>query len=600
MTDTISGDDRRVTEQPNKDDGRSYPSYRSFFHPVAGPAVSLEHKDRWKLPYPLRDNGLTPAQRDETIGGYREYIQHQADSFLGYQANQHAEYAEHLSWMLDHHVNNIGDPFTEGNFTVNSKAFERDVLDYFARLWHAKTPHRPDDGDSYWGYVLTMGSTEGNLYGLWNARDYLRGRALVLDPTDSTRLLWVSATKASQHPSGDVAGEDAAQQDDTTSRNAFTPVAFYSADTHYSFTKAVRVLGIPTFAETGNLLYAGQCPLGGPWPEEVPSVDGDHGPGSIDVDKLCTLVDFFASRGHPALVSLNVGTTFKGAYDPAAEIEPRIVKIMRDHNLYERILHLPNGTTTKRHGFWIHVDGALGAAYLPYLRTAKNAGDPRLAEMPEIPEFDFAIEHVFSIAMSGHKWIGAPWPCGIYMTKTKYQLAPPDMPEYIGTPDTTFAGSRDGFSSVVLWEHLARYSQAQQVERAVTAEKVAAYAAQQLIKLGKKLNRDLHVARTPLALTVRFLKPVDALVFKYSLSTETFQSDPNLHYAHLFVMPGVARELIDRFIDDLSKPGTFDEPPQPARRAAASAEAVSAISGMPAFAAPFRASAVALVGRGFQ
>ena len=35
------------------------------------------------------------------------------------------------------------------------------VLDFYARLWHAKTPHNPNDPDSYWGYILSMGSTEG-------------------------------------------------------------------------------------------------------------------------------------------------------------------------------------------------------------------------------------------------------------------------------------------------------------------------------------------------------------------------------------------------------------------------------------------------------
>ncbi|MFD2284413.1 hypothetical protein ACFSUJ_34900 [Streptomyces lusitanus] len=51
--------------------------------------------------------------------------------------------------------------------------------------------------------------------------------------------------------------------------------------------------------------------------------------------------------------------------------------------------------------------------------------------------------------MSGHKWPGAPWPCGIYMTKVKYQISPPSQPEYIGAPDTTFAGSRNGFSPLI-------------------------------------------------------------------------------------------------------------------------------------------------------
>jgi histidine decarboxylase len=498
--------------------------------------------------------------------------------------------------MLDHQLNNLGDPFTEGNFTINSKAFERDVLNYFARLWHAKTPHRPDDGDSYWGYVLTMGSTEGNLYGLWNARDYLRGLGLILDPANPMRLLWAEATMASQ------AGDESPSDGDSQHRvsrtdNAFTPVAFYSADTHYSFTKAVRVLGIPTPREIGDKLYRGECPLEGPWPDEVPSVDGESGPGSIDVEALCQLVEFFASNGHPALVSLNVGTTFKGAYDPVAEIEPRIVKIMKDYGLYRRTIYMPDGKPSERHGFWIHVDGALGAGYLPYLREAQQARDPRVKHLPPIPEFDFAIEHVFSIAMSGHKWIGAPWPCGIYMTKTKYQLEPPDIPTYIGSPDTTFAGSRGGFSSVVLWEHLARYSHAQHVDRVVAAEQITAYATEKLIELGKTHQIDLRVARTPLALTVRFRKPVDRLVFKYSLSTETFLSDRSFDYAHLFVMPGVTKELIDRLINDLSEPWAFEEPPQPALRAALAAEAIGTESTAPPITA---ATTVPLVGRGFH
>ena len=607
MTDGISGDDRRGTAQPNRADGRSRPSYLSSFRGVVGPDPDTGQPGRWERPYSLGDNGLTPDQRNETMASYRKYIERQVHSFLGYQANQHAEYSQQLSWMLDHHVNNLGDPFTEGNFTVNSKEFERDVLDYFARLWRAKTPHSTDDGESYWGYVLSMGATEANLYGLWNARDYLKGRALVLDPTDPTRLLWVSAIAASPVHSAEVTDGDGGHQNDTDTGNQCTPVAFYSADTHYSLTKAVRVLGIPTFAQLGKSRYADQCPFGGPWPDEVPSADDASGPGSIDVDKLCVLVDFFAARGYPALISLNVGTTFKGAYDPVSDIEPRIVSIMRKHGMYERDLHLPDGTphgkTITRHGFWIHVDGALGAAYLPYLRIAKQSGDQRdqrVPNLPPIPDFDFAIEHVFSISMSGHKWIGAPWPCGIYMTKTKYQLEPPDIPTYIGSPDTTFAGSRNGFSAVLLWEHLARYSQAEHVERALAAQDIAAYAVHELSALGNKLNTDLHVARTPLALTVRFLKPADKLVFKYSLSTETYQSDTSLDYAHLFVMPGVTKELIDRLIEDLSKPDAFAKPAQTAPRAAVSAKAVSVVPDQPTSATPPDAAAVPLVGRGFQ
>ena len=92
------------------------------------------------------------------------YETRQKSNFLGYQANQALDFKTDLSEYLNYHVNNIGDPFQSGNFTVNSKFVERAVLDYFASLWHARWPYEKDDTcskewrESYWGYVLSMGS----------------------------------------------------------------------------------------------------------------------------------------------------------------------------------------------------------------------------------------------------------------------------------------------------------------------------------------------------------------------------------------------------------------------------------------------------------
>jgi histidine decarboxylase len=99
---------------------------------------------------------------------------------------------------------------------------------------------------------------------------------------------------------------------------------------------------------------------------------------------------------------------------------------------------------------------------------------------------------------------------------------------------------------------------------------------------------------------VRFLKPVESLVFKYSLSTKAFQSEQGIVYAHLFVMPGVTKELIHRLIDDLRTPRAFDEPAKQARSAAVSARAVSERTDVSEVSAPVPATAVPLVGRGFQ
>ncbi len=520
----------------------------------AGAVSPAPGREPWEDLFQLGPQGLSEERRAAALKAYEGYASTQRLHFLGYQADQKLDYSADLTWMLDYHINNVGDPFTDGNFTLNSKVAERQVLDYYARLWHAKLPHDPKDPESYWGYALTMGSTEGNLYGMWNARDYLSGKALIARPQRGhrpPRLMWVQG-KRSGVP------DDAVHED-----HSLTPVAFYSEDTHYSLTKAMRVLGIPTFFELGTKLYPKECPLGGPWPEEVPSLAGPSGrstdgPGQIDVKALEGLVRFFANKGYPILLCLNYGTTFKGAYDPV-EAVIAMLKTAIPKDLFEREIEC-EGHKEKRYGFWVHVDGALGAAYMPFLKMAQDEGT--FDKTIPVPPFDFGLDYVFSIAMSGHKWIGAPWPCGVFMTKVKYQLRPPSIPVYVGSPDTTFAGSRSGFSPLIFWDYLAKHSHADQKQMACAAQEVASYAELALLQLGQRLKLDLYVARTPLALTVRFRKPVDALVHKYSLSTEEFENDPlKRQYAHIFLMPGITREKIDELVADLSKPGAFEPGP---------------------------------------
>lgn len=130
--------------------------------------------------YQVPSEGLDDRQREKAQRETAHRTAEQTANFLGYQANMGGNY-EVISAFLSSSVNNIGDPFEAGSFTVNSKWMERNVLDYYASLWNAKWPHDPKDPETYWGYVLTMGSSEGNLYGMWNARDYLEGKFMMSD-----------------------------------------------------------------------------------------------------------------------------------------------------------------------------------------------------------------------------------------------------------------------------------------------------------------------------------------------------------------------------------------------------------------------------------
>lgn len=113
----------------------------------------------------------------------------QADrrTFVGYPCNQDEDFTA-LAPFLEFIINNIGDPFAgRTHIRQNTHDFECDVIREFARLTRAP------EGD-YWGYV-TNGGTEGNMYGLYLARELL--------------------------PDG---------------------VVYFSEDTHYSVAKILRVL----------------------------------------------------------------------------------------------------------------------------------------------------------------------------------------------------------------------------------------------------------------------------------------------------------------------------------------------------------------------
>ncbi|MBW8878541.1 MAG: histidine decarboxylase [Acidobacteria bacterium] len=526
--------------------------------------------------FQLPPEGLAPEGLQRALRQLRAYQAEKKASFLGFQANQKLDLQE-LAEYLDYHVNNIGDPFQQGSFGTNSKWMERAVLDYYARLWNAPWPHNPKNPNSYWGYVLAMGSTEGNLYGLWNARDYLSGKFLLYDPRELARLFAASqANESFELPSELLyvqaplpAGEP---------EEYFVPVAFYSDSTHYSIVKILRVLGIQAV--------------------KVKSTGGPFGPGTIDVKDLVEKVKAYAARKHPILLCFNYGTTFKGAYDDVKAAGEALMPIFKKYGQDSRIIKNPGYKPVERTGYWSHVDGALGAAYMPFLERAR---------VP-IPQFDFRLPFVHSISMSGHKWIGAPWPCGIYMTRTKYQLSPTSDPAYIGSRDSTFAGSRNGFSAMILWYYLARNSYGAQTEKAVGLLKLAEQTEKDLWKLQKENwpNLDLQISRSPLSLTILFRQANPRIVAKYSLSNDEIgEGAGKRYYSHIYMMDHARDGRVQRLIEDLKARDAFDVPRDTSRLAAVAEQVLAPelLASDASFAAASGLEPLAVVplsGRGFQ
>ena len=130
-----------------------------------------------------------PNDIETRLAELLEILKDEEQRQVGYPANQSFDYSP-LIPFLSHSLNNVGDPFHQTNYRANTHQFEREVILHFAQLTGL-------DPDNAWGYV-TSGGTEGNMYGLYLAREL--------------------------HPEG---------------------MLYFSEEAHYSILKNARVLNMP-------------------------------------------------------------------------------------------------------------------------------------------------------------------------------------------------------------------------------------------------------------------------------------------------------------------------------------------------------------------
>ena len=111
---------------------------------------------------PSASFGKLDAADSARLDSFYESLATKTRHLLGYPTNSAYDYRE-LERFLAFPLNNVGDPLNEGLYQINTHEFEREVIDFFAQLFHIQKP-------DYWGYV-THGGTEGNMYGLYLARE---------------------------------------------------------------------------------------------------------------------------------------------------------------------------------------------------------------------------------------------------------------------------------------------------------------------------------------------------------------------------------------------------------------------------------------------
>jgi len=371
-------------------------------------------------------NVLLPStdqlQLDEFLGRLREA----AALEIGFPVAFDFDYSD-LFRFLSFSLNNAGDPFMPMTYLLNSHEFEQEVVAFFAGL--ARAPE-----NQWWGYV-TNGSTEGNLYGLYLARELL--------------------------PNG---------------------IAYFSQDSHYSVGKNLHFLNMR------HIMIRSQ-----------PN-------GEIDYDDLAATLRI--RRDAPPIIFANIGTTMKEARDDIG----RIRSILDDLAIENR---------------YIHCDAALCGGYAAFL-------DPR-------PSWDFG-DGADSIAISGHKFIGSPIPCGIALARRGHVERIGHSVAYIGSVDTTISGSRNGFTPLLLWYAIHSLGIDGLRRRIEDSLATAAYAEQRFKEIG------VAAWRNPQALTVVFPQPPPTVCDKWQLATAGGHS-------HIICMPHVRREQIDELIADIERAG---------------------------------------------
>ena len=476
--------------------------------------------------YQVPSFGLTKEVKDAAMQETEKVFKDGCRYNIGFQANQDIDCPPCLRSSLNCiHVNSAGDPFSITMPSLYSgKWIERNVLDYFASLWNAKWPYDSSDPETYWGYILTMGSSEGNIHAMWSARNYFMTQKITEGGIDSSCV----------------------------------PVVFYSQESNHSLRKAADITNMAPFNIIGSQLYPNQNPLGGKWQEGVPCNSGNAGQGSIDIDDLAKLVDFFSAKGHPIMVVFNYGTTFKCACDDVKRAGEVLVTILKKNNMYE--WNIPDQDDPSSFiackAFWFHVDGALSAAYMPFLEMAHKNG---LTDVKPGPIFDFRLDFVSSIVTSGHKWIGAPWPCGIYLTKSGLIKQSSDFISYINSADLTVSLSRNTHSSVMLWSFISNNSYDAQIQIILQCFKVLAYALKELKTVETLTGTDLWVTNVEPSIAIVFRRPNDKIAIKYSLPNFYLCIDGSIrHMTHIFIMKHVTTELIDALVIDLMSPGAFN------------------------------------------
>lgn len=257
-------------------------------------------------------------------------------------------------------------------------------------------------------------------------------------------------------------------------------ILYASRETHYSVFKAARMYRMDA--------------------EKVDTLES----GEIDYEDLKARLA--ANSARPAIINVNIGTTVKGAVDDL-----------------DRVLDILTETGYTEDRFYIHCDGALFGMMMPFIKEA--------------PMVSFK-KPIGSVSVSGHKFVGAPVPCGVTITRMRYVMALSSDVEYLNSRDATIMGSRNGHAPIYLWYTLTLKGYEgirQDVERCMRNAHILKVMLEQC---------GIKTMLNDLSNTVVFERPrEEAFVRKWQLACEG-------DIAHVVVMPNITIDKLEEFVQD--------------------------------------------------
>lgn len=158
--------------------------------------------------------------------------------------------------------------------------------------------------------------------------------------------------------------------------------AFVSSEAHYSFIKAMKVLGMGS----ENLII-------------VPALEnGQMDPEQLDI-LMSKAVKHHGQSKLPFFVGLTAGSTVRGSFD-------NIQAAVDICKKYERYMDQQCSNNGRSHKIWIHVDGAWG-------------GPAIFSKRPDVRGLLNGIEYVDSFTFNPHKMLGAPQQTTIFVARHK-------------------------------------------------------------------------------------------------------------------------------------------------------------------------------------